>query len=383
VRIVVASAFPADSRFAHAINTIKMADGFAKLGHDVTLLCRRPPAGRVDTDALRQDFGLASSLNVLQLSPRALGFPLNDQLHFALQAAWWARRLHPDFAYCRNYIAPVLLSRLGIRVAAESHAHPGAGGAPLGRMVHASARQPAFRTVVTIAPILRDHFVSLGVPEDKVLILPDGVDLKLFRRPESWKRPVATQRPRVVYAGHLYDYKGIPTVLDAAAQLQDCDFVLVGGTEADIRLQRERISSRGLENVTLEGLLPHNDVPHHLWSADVLVLPPSGRHPSANWTSPVKLGEYLASGVPVAATRIPALQYWLRDEEVMFVEPDDPASLAQGIRRLLADSRMVRRMTTKARLLAEALSYERRCDRILDAALRRPSRSSILPRGVV
>jgi glycosyltransferase involved in cell wall biosynthesis len=260
---------------------------------------------------------------------------------------------------------------LGIPVAAESHAHPGAGGAPLGRMVHAAAHQPEFRTVVTIAPILRDHFVGLGVPEHKVLILPDGVDLKMFRRPETWQRTVTRQRPRVVYAGHLYDYKGVPTLLDAAAQLRDCDFVLVGGTEEDLRRQRSRISASGLDNVTLEGWRPHTDVPSYLWNADVLVLPPSRQHPSANWTSPVKLGEYLASGVPVAATRIPALQYWLRDGEVFFVEPDDPVSLAEGIRRLLADSRMVRSMTRKARLLAESLSYEGRCDRIIDESLRK------------
>ena len=42
MKILVASAFEASSQWAHAINTVKMAQGFARLGHAVTLVCRRP-----------------------------------------------------------------------------------------------------------------------------------------------------------------------------------------------------------------------------------------------------------------------------------------------------------------------------------------------------
>ena len=52
MRVLVASAFEAASQFAHAINTVKMAQGFARLGHQVTLVCRWPPGGKVPSAEL-------------------------------------------------------------------------------------------------------------------------------------------------------------------------------------------------------------------------------------------------------------------------------------------------------------------------------------------
>ena len=54
-----------------------------------------------------------------------------------------------------------------------------------------------------------------------------------------------------------------------------------------------------------------------------------------NSTSPVKLGEYLASGTPIVASDISALRDWLTDDDVHFVLPDDGSDLAQGILKVL------------------------------------------------
>lgn len=367
MKILVASAFPADSRFAHAINTLKMADGFARLGHEVTVVCRRPVGVRVAPRDLEADFGLTQRLRVVQVRARLCGLRLNEHGHFALQVARLARRLGVDFAYSRNYLVPVLLSRMGIPVMAESHAHPGNNSRPLLKMVKALAQQDAFRGLVTIAPILQENFVHLGVPQDKILMLPDAVDLELFQRPSGFVR-TSYQRPRVVYAGHLYDYKGIPAILDAAARMPHCDFVLIGGKPEDQERQRQAIRARGLRNVALTGWLAHADVPARLWDADVLLLPPSAHHPSARWTSPVKLGEYLASGTPVVASRIPALAYWLSDASVCFTHPDDGADLAAGVRRVLEDAAYAADLSQRAAEFAQRLSYQQRCSQIIEHA---------------
>jgi len=368
MNILVASAFQADSRFAHAINTLKMADGFARLGHQVTVVCRRPRAGRVSMTELRTDYGLSDELQVLQVRSRLLGLRLDEHRHFAFQVTRVARRLGVDFAYSRNYLAPAALSRMGIAVVAESHAHPENRSKHLAQMVNALAEEEAFRKLVTIAPILKDNFVGLGVPEHKIMVLPDAVDLALFQRPAAFSRATPGERPRVVYAGHLYDYKGIPTILDAAALMPECDFVLIGGKPEDLQRHGRVICERRLDNVELAGWLAHTQVPDRLWNADVLLLPPSAQHPSARWTSPVKLGEYLASGTPVVASRIPALEYWVDEEQVCFTLPDDGADLVAGIRRVLEDPGYAAALSRSAAAFAEGLSYQRRCRQILDVA---------------
>jgi len=364
MKILAASSITADSNYANAINFIKIADGFAKLGHEVKVVCREPRRGKVTVDELRKQFHLCERLTFVQVPSTFFFFPLNQNGSFANQVTEVSTEFKPDLSYCRNYVAPVRLAESGIPVIAESHAHPGNTQKPLMDMVRGLIKESDFIGLITISPVLKNNFISLGVPEEKIFILPDAVDNELFKRPSNFKQS-ERENPVVVYSGHLYDYKGIPTILSAAKLLPDVNFKLVGGHEEDVKRVSDEIRIKKLTNLSLTGHLPHSEVPQHLWNADVLLLPPSGKHPSAQWTSPVKLGEYLASGTPVVATKIPALNYWLTDKEVKFVEPDNPESLAKGIRSILENPVKNVERIRKARELAQKLSYERRCERML------------------
>jgi glycosyltransferase involved in cell wall biosynthesis len=199
-----------------------------------------------------------------------------------------------------------------------------------------------------------------------LLVLPDAVDLRQFSRPAVLPpSSYAGDRPNAVYAGHLYDYKGIPTVLQAAAALPEVAFHLVGGWDEDIARQRARAAALGLKNVEFHGMKHQAELPPYLWHADVLLLPPSAHHPSAAWTSPLKLGEYLAAGVPVVATDIPALRDWVTHREVEFVAADDPAALATGVNRMLKDRPRATELRINGPRRAAQLTYAKRAERVL------------------
>ena len=207
-----------------------------------------------------------------------------------------------------------------IATVAEKHSPIDTNTAPFCRLVDAT-RHPHFYLWVTISHRLANYYHSQGVPEKKLIVLSDAVDLKLFQRPDRLPAsPYAENCPNVAYVGHLYDYKGIPTVLEAAAI-----------------------------------------------ALDVLLLPPSQHHPSAAWTSPVKLGEYLASGTPIVATDIPALRDWLTDKEVEFVEPDNAEAMVEGIRHLLSDRQRAEQLRRYGLVKAQELSYEQRAEAILNS----------------
>jgi glycosyltransferase involved in cell wall biosynthesis len=167
----------------------------------------------------------------------------------------------------------------------------------------------------------------------------------------------------------MYDYKGVPTVIAAAALLPACDFVMVGGLPADIAAQRARAEAAGLTNVAFTGMKPYAALPALLWDADVLLLPPSANHASAQWTSPVKLGEYLVSGTPVVASAIPALTRLLTDREAVLFRPDDAHDLARAIRAVFGDPAGAAARSAAARVLADRWSYAARAGAILGHAL--------------
>jgi glycosyltransferase involved in cell wall biosynthesis len=200
------------------------------------------------------------------------------------------------------------------------------------------------------------------------MVLPDAVDLDLFKRPNHVIPQFNTKYINIVYAGHLYDYKGIPTILEAAKLLPDYQFHLIGGLPDDISRQHDRVISNNLLNVHIYGHFQQKEVPKFLHSADVLLLTHTLNHPAANFTSPVKLAEYLASEVPVVASDIPALRDWLKDDEVIFTIPDNPESLAKGIKRAVELSEVDKRVMIQNSLkLATEWSYLNRCKSILES----------------
>lgn len=368
MRILVAGAFEAGSHWANAINTVKTAEGFARLGHQVTVLCRRPASGAHPPEQLALLYGLQSPLRWVQVSPAWWGRVLDGQWSFAFQGLLPLLTTWPDLVYSRSYVFPWLTASLGFATVAESHAHPDNATAAF-RLYVRAAGKGRFRRWITISHRLVEHYQALGAPADKLAVVADAVDLDLFTPPAPLPpSPYAPDGPVLVYAGHLYDYKGIPTILEAARLLPGVRFHLVGGWPRDVAMQEERVRAMGLANVVFHGIKPHAEVPVYLWHADGLLLPPSGQHPSADWTSPVKLGEYLASGRPVVATAIPALMDWLSEREVWFTPPDNAPTLARTIRTLLANPGEARARTAAASRRAQEFSYTRRAARILELA---------------
>jgi glycosyltransferase involved in cell wall biosynthesis len=360
----------AGSLFAHAINTVKMAQGFARLGHEVTLICREGEHGRVPLGSLRETYALDTPMRWVQVPGKWGRDRAGVDWRFTLRVLPSVLRHRPQLVFARDYIAPAALSRLGIATVAESHAHPGTDTRPFRKMVMAS-QYDAFRGWVTISQRLADHYALLGVPSDKLWVLPDGVDLPQFTRPPELPLNPFASHPdghHIVYVGHLYDYKGIPTILDAARHLSSCQFHLVGGWPDDIERQRAAADARQLTNVHFHGLLTQSAVPAYMWHADVLLLPPSARHPSAAWTSPIKLGEYLASRTPVVASDIPALRDWLDDTQAEFFAPDAGDALAAAIRRVVDEPSRRAGLVEAGWQRVQSLSYECRAGEVLRRA---------------
>lgn len=346
-----------------------MAKGFAQLGHEVTIVCRQSPKGKIRQEKLAQIYGLREPIHWVQIPQKILRYTIDEHWRFALLSLFIAFLMRPNLIYTRNYIFPWISSKCRIPTVAESHAHVGNRSALFLRQVSATHHK-AFRLWITISKNLSDYYLSIGVPKEKLVVLPTGMDFQLFQRPpELPPNPYNKKGPVAAYIGHLYEYKGIPTIIDAASLLPNIDFHLIGGWPEDILRQEKVIKKRSLHNVTLHGLKPQNDIPPFLWHADVLLLPPSVNHPSAHWTSPVKLGEYLASGTPIVATSIPALRQWLTDEEVEFVPPDNSVALAQGIQRLLHNEKRARLLVQAGIRKAQEWSYERRAKKILELAI--------------
>lgn len=226
--------------------------------------------------------------------------------------------------------------------------------------------------LVVTTGYVKNDLIKLGVSEKKIIIAPDGVDLEHFNagvsKSEARKRlDLPQDKFLAVYAGHLYDWKGAQVLADAAGFLADANAVIVfiGGTEKNVADFSER--NGGVENIMILGKKPHSEMPVYLAAADVLVLPNSAKEPiSKYYTSPLKLFEYMASNVPMVASDLPSIKEILNADNAILVSPDDPRSLATGIKLVLTDRALGERIKKHALADVQRHSWDKRARRILE-----------------
>jgi colanic acid biosynthesis glycosyl transferase WcaI len=214
--------------------------------------------------------------------------------------------------------------------------------------------------ITTTTQSFVETITGRGAPAERVMLLPNGADLDLFR-PLPPENPIAARlglgdRFVVAYSGALGIKHGLDVVLDAARLLRDrrdIVFALIGNG-ARRRELTERARELGLANVLFAGEHPVEDVPHILARADVCVCPLRPDPYLAKALS-VKVFEYLACEKPVVAA-CGGVSASVVEESGggVAVPPGDAAALAEAILALRGDPEARLRMGREGRRYVEA-----------------------------
>ncbi|MEH1015181.1 glycosyltransferase family 4 protein [Micromonospora sp. CPCC 206060] len=230
--------------------------------------------------------------------------------------------------------------------------------------------------IVVVAEGWRSYLVAQGVDESRIEWVSNGAEPADFTlRPEyrSLRSRVPVTGRLVVYAGAHGPLNGLDLLLDAAAELPEHTFVLIGDGLEKAHLV-ERAHAEQLGNVHFLDTIPKRELAGIIGDADV------GVHVLANaeifqlGASPNKLYDYLAAGLPVV-TNCPD-------------EPQDivlsagagiavgPNELVAGLRKLLGeDTATLRAMGGRGRRYIE----EHRSRTVMAARLQRLLDAVVVP----
>ena len=176
-----------------------------------------------------------------------------------------------------------------------------------------------------------------------------------------------SDEPIVLYQGMIQPERGLEDLVEAAKSLDRGVVVMVGRGVWMSKLQEEIDSSGLSERVRMTGPVPPGELPSYTAGATIGVAPFDGKSLNSRWTSPNKLFEYLAAGLPVVATRLPVLESVVERYEVgLLCEPADPASLAAAINRLLADRELYERLRVNAIEASKVFNWDQESKKLLD-----------------
>ena len=237
--------------------------------------------------------------------------------------------------------------------------------------------------IVVVSEPLREELESAGVPPERILVNPNGVDPDIFRPgcggTEVRDRLGFHSGDLVVgFVGTFSYWHGIQVLQQAIMnllapgasddKLPRLKFLLVGDGLLRAEMSDALREHQESGNVVFTGILSHELVPQYLDAADILVSPhvpmPDGRE---FFGSPTKLFEYMAMGKAIVASNLGQLGRVLeRDVTALLVRPGDAGEFSSAIAHLAADGGLRKRLGTTAHAAAlERHTWRQNAARVL------------------
>jgi glycosyltransferase involved in cell wall biosynthesis len=243
--------------------------------------------------------------------------------------------------------------------------------------------------VLPVTKVLAQHVAARGVPADRIMVVPNGINAAHFAvapEPEQAKARLGWQAALVLgFTGFVRDWHGVDRVvrwLALPGTPGNARLLIVGDGPARPQLEALAQELGVSGKVRFTGVVDRDLVPSYVASFDIALQPAV-----VPYASPLKLFEYLALGKAIVAPRQPNIEEVLVDgQNALLFDVDEPGRLEAALTRLSAEPALRSRLadgaqTTIARL---GLTWHGNAQRVgaLAAALATHGSAAALRSGV-
>lgn len=201
---------------------------------------------------------------------------------------------------------------------------------------------------------LADEVAALDVPSGRITVIPSGVDHEMFwpRDRAACRRDLGIDpdRPLMVYAGRITEYKGAGDLLAASDLLRDQGLDAMLALVGPLGMPHAPQAHAGL---LLPGEVEPDQVALWMGAADIVVVP------SHYEGFGLVALEAMACGRPVVATQVGGLAQIVPPEAGAHVAPQDPEALAGALAALLCDGARRARAAAVGIQAASAYTWDR------------------------
>jgi len=213
--------------------------------------------------------------------------------------------------------------------------------------------------LVAMSQNVKNSLLELGIPEEKVWVLPQSVDLHRFSpsnysQHERDRYGISQGEILILYVGNLKLSKGLDVLIESLAQLREIHFRFLytlehkdSRFESRLKKIETKITELGLSERTQQlGII--ESMPALLASTDLLVIPYRDTYGPSDY--PLVLLEAMASGVAAIGSEIGGIPELIEDGvSGRLIPPNSISELAQAIKGLIEDDTTRKRMASNAR----------------------------------
>lgn len=370
MKIVYISNSIIPSRTANSIHVMKMCQAFTDNGHEVVLLTpehkekyEKEVADIYEFYDVRGGFRVVK-LGIPKIRVRSLVYTFNILKQLFIH--------RPELVYGRYDHGCYISSMAGFKTIVESH-DPKRGRGD--RRFYKLLKSKNLEKVVVISQALKDQFILDGnLSEGKVQVAHDGAD-----EVDDFETKVELDGKKnnlkIGYVGHLYQGKGMEVVEMVADKVsENVEFHIIGGLEKDIKYWKYKMHSN---NVYFYGFVPQTKISGYINALDICILPNqkvvygyrenNGRGGNiGDFTSPLKMFEYMAHRKPIIASDLPVLKEVLNDDIAVFAGPEDENEWIDAINQL-KDKELREEISRKAFTVFKNYTWRNRANKVINS----------------
>ncbi len=297
--------FDLPSDRAYAVHVLKMLDNFSYFSNKVELI-HFSKRKNYNLRNIREDFKLHSKNKLLikSLFKRGKKNSSINRLYFGFLSALYLKDKN-SMIITRSLFSSFFLSIFKKYHFLELHNQIN-GFSKIIFLYFGFLKSKYIQKVIFITKSLEKHY---KYKFSKSIVLPDAAEQKDFLRPKKIKRKIK----KILYIGSFYKGRGINIILNVAKKLTKYNFELIGNRDDIIKKDFKKF-----KNIKITNFIKYKFVSKKISQADLLLMPYSPNFVGINsknlssetskFMSPLKMFEYLASGVPILSTEIKVLK---------------------------------------------------------------------------
>jgi glycosyltransferase involved in cell wall biosynthesis len=222
-------------------------------------------------------------------------------------------------------------------------------------------------TILAISKGIKDDLLKIfNLPESKIFILPDGFNKDNFDKVLVEEK--SDHFINIIYAGTFKDWKGVDTLIKSLKYIkyENIRIELIGGVGKDRKRIEELIKKENLKiMIIVEGFLPQNEVIKRLKLSDIAIIPNIKTTIGEKYTSPLKLFEYMACGLPIISSDLPSMREILKeDRNALFFEANNEKDLGFKIDKLIIETELLKNMSINNINDSKNYSWDKRAEKI-------------------
>jgi len=235
--------------------------------------------------------------------------------------------------------------------------------------------------IVVVSDVLKNNLVKDGIPESKILVNPNGVEIEKFTTnstvDEVKERYNLNNKFVVGFIGTFGKWHGVIELAKAAVDFfkrfpehaSNVRFLIIGHGKLFPQAEEIIQCSPDSDKIILTGSIPQQEGPAHLNSCD-LFLSPHIKNPDGTkfFGSPTKLFEYMACKRPIIASELDQIgEILTHGENSHLVEPGNVNQLVEAIDKLIKDSDYCNKLGQGAYdLVTKKYTWDSHVDHILE-----------------